>query len=253
MGKMRLKMENSEVWKNSIAAISNLIEEVDFEFKEDGVEMRAMDPSHIALADFQLPAEVFDEYDVKGTVKLGLDLKRLNSVLSRAKKSDEFVLEFDEEEGRLKLKFKGESTRRFSLPLLELEEEELPEPDLDFTASAKVFAGAISDGLKDAALVGDNVRFELSEGKFFMGIESDTGSVEMELSEDQEGLRELNVNEPTKSMYNIDYLEDMVSAANSRDIVEVNHGTDLPIQMIFPIANGKGRLIFLLAPRIEAE
>lgn len=250
---MRLKMDSSRVWKNCIGSISNLIDEVDFEFKEDGVEMKAMDPSHVALADFKLSAEAFSEYDLSEPLKLGIDLTEMDKIISRANNNDEAILEFDEKENQLKLEFIGASTRRFSLPLLELEEEELPEPDLDFTASAKVKAGAIKEGLKDAALVGDNVRFELMEGKFLMGIESDTGSAEMELSEEDEGLEELKVGEPTRAMYNIEYLEDMFKAASSNDIVEINHGVDLPIQIIFLIADGNGHLKFLLAPRVETE
>ncbi|MFP4005937.1 MAG: proliferating cell nuclear antigen (pcna) [Candidatus Hadarchaeia archaeon] len=246
-------MKNSGVWKNCIGAISNLVEEIDFEFTEEGVEMRAMDPSHVALSEFKLSSNAFEEYELEGPQKLGVDLGEMDRFLSRAKKNDEFTLSFDESEGRLKLKFRGESTRRFSLPLLEVEEEDLPEPDLDFTAFAKISAGAISEGLKDAALVGDNVRFELLEDKFLMGIESDTGSVEMELSEEDGGLKELDVDEPSRSMYNIGYLDDMFKAASSSDLVEIHHGTDLPILMIFNIADGNGKLKFLLAPRIETE
>ncbi len=246
-------MDNSEVWKDSIGAISNLIDEVNFEFKEDGIEMKAMDPSHVALADFQLSSDAFDVYEIEEPLKLGVDLAEMDKIMSRAKKSDEFILEFNEDENRLKLEFRGASTRRFSLPILEIEEEELPEPDLDFTAEAKVTAGAISGGLKDAALVGDNVRFELSEDKFVMKIESDTGSAEMELSKDSDGLEELEVREPSEAMYNIGYLEDMFKAASSNDLVDVDHGVDLPIRITFQIAEGKGHLKFILAPRVETE
>ncbi len=251
--KLKIKMKTAEVWKNCISAISNLIDEVDFEFGKDGVEMRAMDPSHVALADFRLPAEVFEVYDVDKPEKLGVDLKEIDKIMSRAKKDNEFTLEYKESDGRMRLTFKGDSVRRFSLPLLELEGEDLPEPELNFTASAKVSAGAISEGLKDAALVSDNVRFRILEDRFIMEIESDTGSAEMELSEGNETLHELEVKEPSEAMYNIEYLDDMTKAASSNDIVEINHGTDLPIEMTFPIAEGKGRLKFLLAPRIETE
>lgn len=250
---MKLKMNNSKVWKDCIGAISNLIDEVNFEFNEDGVEMKAMDPSHVALSDFQISSDAFEEYDLEDTLKLGVDLAEMDKIMSRAKKNDEFVMEFDEEDNRLRLQFVGDSTRRFSLPLLDIEDEELPEPELDFTASAMVFAGSISEGLKDASLVGDNVTFELANDKFMMRIESDTGSAEMELSRQDEGLGKLDIRESTKSMYNIEYLEDMVKAASSNDLVEINHGVDLPIEMIFKIADGKGHLRFILAPRVETE
>lgn len=246
-------MESSEVWKNCIGAISNLIDEVNFEFNKDGVEMKAMDPSHVALADFGLSSDAFRVYELEDTLKLGMDLAEMDKIMSRAKRDDEFIMEFDEEENRLRLEFRGKSTRRFSLPLLEVEEEELPEPDLNFTASARVSAGVIREGLKDAALVSDNVRFELKGDRFVMGIESDTGSAEMELSRDDDGLQELQVDESSSAVYSIGYLEDMIKAASSKDVVEVSHGVDIPIQMVFQIAEGKGHLKFLLAPRVETE
>lgn len=246
-------METSEVWKNCIGAISNLIEKADFEVNEDGVEMKAMDPSHVALADFRLSADAFEEYVVEDSVELGIDLAEMDNIMSRAKKSDESIIEYNEENNRLKLEFKGTSTRRFTLPLLELEEEELPEPELDFTAEAKVSAGALKEGLKDADLIGDNVRFDLEEGRFVMSSESDTSSAEMELLEGDEGLEEISVDQPSTAMYDIGYLEDMVKSASSSDIVEISHGEDLPIKLVFTIADGEGRLKFVLAPRVEAE
>lgn len=250
---MKLKMDKSEVWKNCIGAISNLIEEADLDISEEGVNLKAMDPSHVALAGLKISDAAFTEFDVDKPEKLGIDLTEMDKIMSRANKNDKSTLEYVEEENRLKLEFRGTSTRRFSLPLLELEEEELPEPELNFTANAKVTAGTIREGLKDAALVGDNVKFELSDEKFKMSIESDTGSAEMELSKEDEGLKDLNVESPTRAMYNIGYLEDMFKAAGSNDIVEINHGEDLPIQIIFKMADGEGQLKFLLAPRVETE
>jgi len=246
-------MKDSSVWKDCIGAISNLVEEVTFEFDEEGVEMRAMDPSHVALTDFWLSSDAFEGYDTNEMVKLGVDLDEMDSIMSRANKSDKSVLEYDEEGNCLRLEFRGASTRKFTLPLLEIDEEELPEPELDFTAEAKVTAGVIKEGLKDASLVGDNVKFTISDDAFVMSSESDTSSAEMRLSEGDEGLEGLSAEGSSSAMYNIDYLENMVKSASSGDVVEINHGNDLPIELIFEIADGEGRLRFLLAPRVEAE
>jgi proliferating cell nuclear antigen len=229
---VKVRMEDSKIWKSSIGAIANLIDE--------GVTMKAMDPSHVALIDFELPAKAFAEYDVKEETILGVDLTEMNKIMSRAKPDDGVALELDKEKNRLALTFKGKSTRRFSLPLIDISEVELPEPKLEFTASAEVSAGAIQDGLKDAGLVGDNVRFEVSEKEFYMSSESDSGSAEMKLLEGDEGLKKLDVKQPAK-------------AASSDDVITINLGTDLPILLNFQMADGKGRLKFLLAPRIEAE
>jgi proliferating cell nuclear antigen len=250
---MKASMDDSKLWKTCISAIANLIDEAAFKFTPKGVEMKAMDPSHVALVDFELPAKAFVEYDVKEETVLGIDMAEMSKIMSRAKAEDKFILELDEEKNRLTFTFRGASTRRFSLPLIDIGEAELPEPKLQFTASVEVVAGAAQDGLRDAELVGDNVRFEVSEKEFRMFSESDTGSAEMKLSKGDEGLKKLDVKQPARSMYNINYLDNMTKAASSDDVITVNLGSDLPIQFNFPIAEGKGRLRFLLAPRIEAE
>jgi proliferating cell nuclear antigen len=212
-----------------------------------------MDPSHIALVEFELPAAAFVEYNFKQPIILGINLLEMNKIISRGKAEDELILELDEKQNRLGLTFKGVSTRRLSLPLIDVRETELPEPKLQFTAAAEVMAGVIQDGLKDAEIVGDNVRFELSENGLVISAESDKGTTELKVGKGDKGLVKLNVKQPARAMFNIKYLADMTKGASSTDTITINLGTDLPIQLDFPVADGKGRLRFLLAPRIEAE
>ncbi|KUO42105.1 MAG: hypothetical protein APU95_03835 [Hadesarchaea archaeon YNP_N21] len=247
------KLPDCKIWKTSISAIASLIEEAAFKLTPEGIKMKAMDPSHVALVDFEIPASAFKEYDVKRSTTLGVDLAEMNKIMGRARAEDEFTLELDEEKNRLSLIFKGASTRKFSLPLIEVDESELPEPKLQFTANADVVAGVIQDGLKDAELVGDNVKFELTEEGFFMHTESDTGAAELRLQRGDPGLLTLNVQRPARAMFNIKYLIDMTKAASSTDVISIQLGTDLPIQLDFKIAEAGGKLRFLLAPRIEAE
>lgn len=247
------RMAESKVLKTCVGMMVNLIEEAAFKFTPDGIRMKAMDPSHIALVEFELPAAAFVEYNFKQPIVLGINLLEMNKIISRGKAEDELILELDEKQNRLGLTFKGVSTRRLSLPLIDVRETELPEPKLQFTAAAEVLAGVIQDGLKDAEIVGDNVRFELSENGLVISAESDKGTTELKLGKGDKGLVKLNVKQPARAMFNIKYLTDMTKGASSTDIITINLGTDLPIQLDFPVADGKGRLRFLLAPRIEAE
>lgn len=247
------KMADSKIWKTCVAAVGNLIEEAAFKFTPEGVKMRAMDPSHVALVDFELPAGAFAEYDVKQPAVLGINLAEMSKIMSRAKPQDELIFELDEEQNRLGLTFKGASTRRISLPLIDVREAELPEPKVQFTAKADVPAGVLQDGIKDAERVGDNVGFELTEKGFFVAAEGDKGTAELKLAKGDEALTKLDVKQPARATFNIKYLSDMTKAASASDIIEINLGTDLPIQLDFPVGEGKGRLRFLLAPRVESE
>ena len=248
-----VRMAESKVLKTCIGMMVNLIEEAAFKFTPEGIKMKAMDPSHIALVDFELPVTAFVEYNVKQPTVLGINLLEMNKIMSRGKAEDELILEFDEKQNRMGLTFKGVSTRRLSLPLIDVREAELPEPKLQFTATAEVLAGVIQDGLKDAEIVGDNVRFEMSDNGLVISAESEKGTTELKLGKGDKGLAKLNVKQPAGAMFNIKYLADMTKAASSTEVITINLGMDLPVQLDFPVAEGRGKLRFLLAPRIETE
>ena len=82
--------------------------------------------------------------------------------------------------------------------------------------------------------------------------EGDKGSTELKLSKGDKGLVKLNVKEAARVMFSIKYLSDMTKAAGSGEVITVSLGTDLPIQLDFPLAGGAGKMRFLLAPRVES-
>jgi len=49
----RIKIADAKLWKNLIGAISTLIDEGSFNADRDGIKLRAMDPSHVAMIDFE--------------------------------------------------------------------------------------------------------------------------------------------------------------------------------------------------------
>lgn len=247
------KMSDTKVWKTCMGAIVNLLEEARFKFAPEGVSMRAMDPSHVALVDFRLPSNAFEEYRVSKPVGLGLSLTELNKVLSRARSEDALIMEHDEEKNRFLITFKGTSSRRFSLPLLDLRESELPEPRLQFSAVVEVMAEVLQDGLRDSETVGENVRFQVTEEGFFMHAEGDGKSTELRLEKGSPAMPKFKLERSCSSMFNVKYLSDMLKAADPKDLITVSLGEDLPVRLDLRIAGGKGSLSFILAPRIELE
>lgn len=123
---MKARMKHASIWKTCVGAISGMIDEAAFKVSPEGMKMRAMDPSHICLVDFELRKEAFNEFLVNEPVTLGINLLGMDKILSRARTDDEFVLELDAEKNRLVLTFKSASTRSFSMPLIDVGESELP-------------------------------------------------------------------------------------------------------------------------------
>ncbi|MEM4528227.1 MAG: DNA polymerase sliding clamp, partial [Desulfurococcaceae archaeon] len=93
---MRIRFRDAIVWRYAFVAISKIIEEATLNFSPNGLKLRAMDPSAVALIDLAIPVESFTEFDIPGEVNIGLNMEEFARVLKRARKGDELVLEIGE-------------------------------------------------------------------------------------------------------------------------------------------------------------
>ncbi|ALM74368.1 DNA polymerase sliding clamp [Thermococcus barophilus] len=234
-----------------IATASNLIDEAAFKVTEDGISMRAMDPSRVVLIDLNLPAGIFSKYEVDGEETIGVNMDHFKKILKRGKSKDILILKKGEE-NFLEVTLQGTATRTFRLPLIEVEELELELPELPFTAKAVVLGEVLKEAVKDASLVSDSLKFIARENEFIMKAEGETNEVEIKLTLEDEGLLDLEVQEETKSAYGISYLADMVKGIGKADEVIIQFGNEMPLQMDYPVRD-EGKLTFLLAPRVEEE
>ncbi len=242
-------MSDSKLLKSSIDAISNLIDEAGISVDVDGMKLRAMDPAHVALVDFQLTKEAFDNFEVTEPAVLGVDLERLDTILKRAGPGDMISLDLDEDKNMLRIKIKNTSTRTFSLPLIDVSDEELKVPSLDFPSSVEIHPGVLKEAIKDAEIVSDHVTLKTDESNLYIIAKGDLGNVNVKIQKDD--TIEFLGGEEVSSMFSLEYLVDMMKASHLADSVKINLGKDIPVRLDFKAENV--HLAFLLAPRIESE
>lgn len=56
-----------------------------------------------------------------------------------------------------------------------------------------------------------------------------------------------------RSMFSVEYLKEFIKVAGSGDLLTIHLGTNYPVRLVFETADGKARVEYILAPRIEAE
>jgi len=247
---LELKLKDTKTWRMCVGAISSIVDEAVFDISPDGVRLRAMDASHVALADLELTAKEFDMFSAEKPVSIGVSLSEINRVLFRAKPDDEMTIEFDEETNLLAMTFVSSLRRRFRVPVIDARKETFSTPTLKHTATAAVVAGTIMDGLKDAMTLGEEtVQIRISEEGVQLSSDGDRGTSELRLEAGSANLLGLKVNSPAQAKYNVSYLNKIIAPCPPREPIKLAIGTDLPLQVDYPIANGK--LQFLLAPRVE--
>ena len=249
----KLKVADAKLLRDMITSISILVDEATFKLDPEGMKLRAMDPSRVAMVDFEWPKTVFEEYMCTEPTKMCINISELLKLLKRAGKDEVVELSLDEKTSRLQLKITGKYARNFTMPTLEASEEEVPTPKLTFNVKAKTTTQGLSQAIEDAQLVSDHVRIEADAEKIVFNAAGDLMGATITLQKGSDTLLDLEVKEPAKSTFSLSYLSEIIKTASATsDIATMEFSTDMPIKIDFQQTK-EGKLTFYLAPRIETE
>jgi len=169
----KLKVSDAKLLKDMTTAISILVDEATFKIDTDGLKLRAMDPSRVAMIDFSWPKTIFEEYTCTELTKICINISELLKLLKRAGRDESVELSLDDKTGRLQVKIMGKYTRNFTMPTLEASEEEVPTPKISFNVKAKSTTASLSQAIEDAQLVSDHVRIEADPEKLTLNATGD--------------------------------------------------------------------------------
>ena len=249
----KAEIEEVGLLKDSMKTISDLISEGLFQLTEDGVKLVAADPAMVGLVDFKLEKDVFETYEIEEGQKVGLNIENFYSILRRANSSDKITLEVEEDSSKFNITMENSSTRDFSLPILNLSEDDIPSVGgLDqFTFTADLDTSVLEGAIKDAMVVSDAVTITADGSSLKISAEGDQSGVDFTVKSDAEGVHMMDGSN-ARSMFSLDYLSKMIGAKKLADTVTVKLGQDFPMRMEF-IRPEEIELNFVLAPRIEEE
>ncbi len=161
-------------------------------------------------------------------------------------------ISLDEERACLAIQCSREGhTRRFTMPVLEPLDEEVPQPKILFKSSARILTQSLREAIRDADLVGENVKIEVAGDMLKMSAVGDIGSVFSDWERGSDELLELKAEEDGGATFTLSYLNKIVDAAVvSSEVTALELSTDMPLRMNFELP--QGRLVYYLAPCIGA-
>jgi proliferating cell nuclear antigen len=250
---MKFKMLDSELLRKLFSSVQILGEEAELKIEADGIGIRSMDPSRVAMVDTYWPKAAFEEYaKPKANEKVRLNIAELMKLLKRASREEATELELDDKTGRVHVRITGKYNKKFTLPTLESSDEELPVPKITFNAWFKFTSTGLSTAIEDTQLVSDHVQFIAEDDKLTLNAQGDLMTATIELTKSSADFLDVKIKEKSKAAYNLQYLEAMIKqAAALTEITTLEFSNDMPVKM-----NSEKNSIVLtyyLAPRIEAE
>lgn len=243
------KTDNIALLRDSLGTVAELIDETELHIKEYGIQMIAADRAVVVVVDFYLSRDLFKEYKYNEDLRIGINLQNLLQILRRA--NDDDVLTLRLHEGKIDITLRGQSTRKFVLPLIDISREETPPLNkLEFSSNIILSSDVLSSGVEDADLLTDSIILTITKDHLTMKGESDSSFTQLDLSKGEGGFRILEMTEPVRARYSLDYLKKIIKAKKFSPDAKIWMANDYPMKLQFEYP-GKIQLGFILAPRVE--
>ncbi|MFH0832416.1 MAG: proliferating cell nuclear antigen (pcna) [Candidatus Aenigmatarchaeota archaeon] len=250
------RLDDIFLLRESMAVVSDLIDETELHIKRDGIEMIATDRAVVAVVDFFLSADAFKDYIYEKDLKLGINLLNFMQILKRAQADD--ILKMKIVENKLQVIFERDSeqtpfTRSFDIPLIDVSKEDIPDLtklEAGFSASLTIDSEVMNSGIDDAELIADSIVFTVRKDLLMMKATSDSSTTQLELPTGSDILKINEINEPVRARYSLDYLKKIFKARKLSKEAKIFMSTDYPMKVQFEVTD-KLKLGFILAPRIE--
>ncbi|MEN3000137.1 MAG: DNA polymerase sliding clamp [Acidilobaceae archaeon] len=246
--RMRLRFKDAGVWLGIVESIEKVIDEGVFLVDAEGISLRALDVSHVAMIDLHFPSSSFEEFQVRGREEIGVSFGVLARVLRRANKGSELVLAT--EESSLIVEFLGKGRRTFKIPQLGLTYDKLPEPRIAFTVRAKLLGTTFTEAVGAIAPVSEVLELRASEDRLVFAGEGDlVKRAEVELLSGS-NLLELDAESDDRSKYSTEYFTYLIPASRRAETATIRYAGDAPVKIDLEHAGG-GRLTLYVSPRAE--
>jgi len=227
-----IELKNVELWRKTLGAISCFIPEGNFRFNENGISLRAMDPSQIVLVDMHMGVKIFDKFDIEPTF-VGMDVEELSKIMNRSMPQDKLLMDLNDSE--LTVKLDGELHRQFKLPLIDVADDEVELPKAEYDAKIEITARILKEALKDANLFGSSVVFKIKKGQFFIEAKGQQGV--MSTAAKKTKAISVKANGEVVSKYSLNYLSNIVKEADSDKKITLEIKTDSPMKVSYKIGD----------------
>ncbi|MEM1597246.1 MAG: DNA polymerase sliding clamp [Pyrobaculum sp.] len=231
--------------------------EASLQFLQDGITLKALDPTKTILFDLTFHSTGLEDYVVEEETKVGVIFTAVKDVIKRIGATEKLELEVDTERNRFSFYVypkRGKEAglvRRFSFPIVQVVEEEVPELALAFDASVEMDAATLDDVLAMVEEVSDWVQVTVTPEKVvFRGVGEGGKAAETELSYDSESVFNITSEETATAKYSVESLRDISGKLKSLSKrVRLELSSNKPLRLTYEFSTGVFKTV--VAPRVD--
>jgi proliferating cell nuclear antigen len=258
---LEAKRNKANLLKEIIEEIRELCKEVNLECGDKGMQMQAMDSSHVSLVKLTMKETVFEAYRADRDKVLGVSMESLSKIFKLCDNNDSVTLKSDDDADAVQFVFESEKEDRisdFSLKLLDIEAENLGIPEnQQYKGVIKMPSAELMKICRDLKEFGDSITMHCTKDGLKFTVKGDIGTgnvvVKPRESEKDGDKVQIHCTEPVTAAFALRYLNFFTKATPLSETVTIQLSDETPLIVEYELDDKteSGSLRFYLAPKID--
>jgi len=266
---LEAQISEAGIIKKIMDSIKDLVTDANFDCSSTGIQLQAMDSSHVSLVALNLVSDGFEMFRADRNISLGINLASLAKILKCAGNDDTITLRAEDNADHINFMFESPHQTRlsnFNLKLIDLDAEHLGIPDTEYKTTIRMPSAEFQRIVRELATIGDTVNISASKEGVKFAVQGDTGSGTIvckqgTASDDkQDESVQIKMDEEVSLTFALRYLNSFAKATSLSSTVTLKMSPDVPLVVEYAIQTSDkeapkdmGHIRFYLAPKIEED
>lgn len=257
---MKLSIENKSKLEMFVALfqlLKNWSSQLNLQFEPDQLYIQTMDKSHICLSNIVIKAAWFSEYFVEEATNIAVDTGSFATMMNYAVKHNKVDIIFNQAD-KLFINLLSSTSETssstnfdhfFELPLMDVEQENLSIPTVDYDVEFSMDSKKFSDLISELMVFGPNLNIVCTEDLLEFNSSGDTGKLKVNIPIDS--LNEFAISEGEKLdiSYSLAHIGKMCLSSKLSGEIGVGISAEYPMSLKYSLGE-QSSVAFFVAPKI---
>merc|ERR1712212_763405 len=243
------RLVQGNLLKKVLESLKDLLNEATWDCADTGIQLQAMDNSHVSLVSVLLRADGFDKFRCDRQLSMGMNLTSMSKILRCAANADTITFMFESPN--------QEKMADYEMKLMNLDQEHLGIHETDYAAVIKMPSSEFQRVIKDLSQFGESVVISCTKEGVKFSAAGDIGVGNIKLAQTanvdkEEEAVSIEMQEPVTLTFACRYLNMFTKASCLAPQVTLSMSPEVPLVVEYKIGD-IGHIRYYLAPKIEDE
>lgn len=257
---MRLTIENKSKQETFVAIfqqMKNWSSHINMHFENEKLYIQSMDKSHICLANIEIKGKWFSNYDCVTNTKVSVDSNHFAILMNYALKHDIIELKFEDEvdPDKLYINFlnlkekKGSFDHFFELNLIDVEEDSLGIPDVEYDVDFIIESKKFVEVLSELNTFGQDLNIICNDNVVELNASGEYAKIKVNIPIDDLNEYAIAEGEELNISFSLSHLCKMCCSMKLGTTIDVSLSGEYPMSLKYNLGDDS-TVIFYIAPKV---